>query len=103
MRADAGGTERWAVNAVAMTAMGGAIAEVLLLGNTCEGHWADSEKIERLIPNDDRRKFKLADMTCVLVQRHRNSVELVANMLLTRRTLDGREIDRLCEMSRHAR
>jgi ATP-dependent Zn protease len=42
-------------------------------------------------------------MTCVLVQRHRNSVELVANMLLTRRTLDGREIDRLCEMSRHAR
>jgi hypothetical protein len=44
VRADAGGTERWAVNAVAMTAMGGAIAEVLLLGNTCEGHWADSEK-----------------------------------------------------------
>ena len=53
---------RYAVDGCVIVAMAGAIAEMVLLGFNCEGHWSDVTEIERLIPDDpvDRRKARLA-------------------------------------------
>jgi hypothetical protein len=77
-----------------MVAMAGAIAEMIFLGNRCGGDWSDIARIERLIPDapDDRIKWRLADMTRMLVRRHRTRIDLLAATLQACRTLEGWEI-----------
>jgi hypothetical protein len=94
--------DRHATDGCAMVAAAGAIAEMVLLGFNCEGHWSDVAEIERLIPDDpgNRRKARLARAVWQLVRRHQTQIESIAEMLRARGTLSRREIDRAFEIGR---
>jgi hypothetical protein len=89
--------EFYARDACAMTAMAGVIAERIILGHDCGGHWADVADIYRLLPDDpgDRRKTRLAAAVWLLVRRHRSRIEFLSIMLRACGTLEGWEIDRV--------
>jgi hypothetical protein len=82
--------------------MAGAIAEMVLLGFNCEGHWSDVAEIEGLIPADagNQRKARLARAVWQLVRRHRHRIERIAAMVRAHGTLSRREIARAFEIGR---
>jgi hypothetical protein len=94
--------KRHARDACAMVAMAGAVAETIFLGERYGGHWADLEKIERLIPEDpeDRLKTRLSDATNMLARRHSTRIDLLAAMLRACGTLEGWEIDKIFRIGR---
>jgi hypothetical protein len=87
----------YAVDAVVMALMAGTIAEIIILGSSCNGSGGDRQMIERLIPNDpgDVLKLRLAAMTRMLVRRHRARIERLAALLRARRSLEV-EPPRVC-------
>jgi hypothetical protein len=80
--------------------MAGAEAEAMLLGATRTGDGDDRYQIglmaEQLDDGDPlKREARLRAMTRMLVRRHRNRIERVADALLTERTLSAEKIDEL--------
>ncbi len=96
-----------AIHTLILTTMAGVEAEKIILGGTIAGsnevdddmimHWA----FELTPPGSgaDWPKIETRQMTRMLVRRHRDSIERVADELLTKGKLTGRQISRLIERS----
>jgi hypothetical protein len=85
--------------AKAIVAMSGAASELQFLGELCDGHWGDQEKIDKL-GFDDNEVSKLWRMTRQLVHDHAGTIERVAVALAAEGRLSAVEIDRLvCGMA----
>jgi ATP-dependent Zn protease len=85
-----------------MTLMAGAEAEVVCIGRCRGGDTDDRFQValmmeEIRIPNDDIVRYarRLRAKTRALVQRHRHKIEHVAKALTERRTISGKNVDRL--------
>jgi hypothetical protein len=81
--------------------MAGAEAEAELLGRTAIGDGYDRHQVELMAeelchsPPWDRMEPRLRRMTRMLVRRHRDKIERVAEALLAKTTLTAKEIDKL--------
>lgn len=82
--------------------MAGAEAEVFLLGSTQGGDGNDRSQIKLMaeeLSRDplhwDKREARLRAMTRMLVRRHKDRIERVANALLTKETISAKQIDKL--------
>jgi hypothetical protein len=82
-----------------MVSLSGAAAEAMLVGEaTCDG--VDCDRVDRLVAKHGLTEHKLERLwrrTCTLLDRHRDSVQRVAEALLARKMLTGRQIDALIE------
>jgi ATP-dependent Zn protease len=85
-----------------ITFMAGAEAEVFLLGSTQGGDGNDRSQIKLMaeeLSRDplhwDKREARLRAMTRMLVRRHKDRIERVANALLTKETISAKQIDKL--------
>jgi ATP-dependent Zn protease len=91
-----------ALHARIITYMAGAEAEMALIGRTSIGGDGDDREQIELMANEfygsapwERLEPRLRAMTRMLVRRHWKLIRRVARALLVRKTLTGREIDRL--------
>jgi ATP-dependent Zn protease len=86
--------------------MAGAEAEIIILGSTQGGDGHDRDQIELMaeeLESDSARwsriESRLRAMTRMLVQRHRDRIERVAEALLAKETLSAEAIDKIAGRS----
>jgi ATP-dependent Zn protease len=88
-----------------ISTMAGAEAEMELLGSQAIGDGHDREQIELMAEeltgnySWDRLEPRLRKMTRMLVRRHRARIERVAEALLTKIKLSGKQVDKLAGRS----